>query len=153
MSQYQYTDLNNKFNESEPPNVQLNEQSARTDQLFWCDLSEQTLLAYTHVFHDFLQAIPTHDNEAILEQLNFKGKLYQLLTETYKVAKRDNMQFKRLGIEMMCQLVLVMQDCHEEGDDDSSDDDSVARKRKKAAGPLLLEQYEAQIQSVIVSSL
>ena len=46
-----------------------------------------------------------------------------------------------------------MQDCHEDGEDESSDDDNPAKKKKKQVGPLLLEEYEAQILSVIVSSL
>lgn len=153
-SQFQYANLSDKFNESEPPNVQLDEWTSSIDQLFWRDLSDQTLLEFTHVFYDFLLAIPTENNEAILEKLNFRNNIYQLLTQAYKIAKRDNLHFKRLGLKIMCQLVLILQDCHEEGDEDSSDEAENARKKKKRpVGPLLLEQYEAQIQSVIVSCL
>ena len=90
---------------------------------------------------------------AIIEKLGFKTKLYNLITEIYRIAKRDGIEFKKLGIQLMCLLIELMQDCHEEGDDDSSDEDDAKRKKKKPAGPLLLEEYEAQIQSVIVSSL
>jgi len=39
-SQFQYANLSDKFNESEPPNVQLDEWTSSIDQLFWRDLSD-----------------------------------------------------------------------------------------------------------------
>lgn len=93
------------------------------------------------------------NNSDMVEKMGFKTKLYQVVTEIYRVAKREGVEFKKLGIEMMCQLIELMQDCHEEGEEESSDEDDRAKKKKKQVGPLLLEEYEAQIQSVIVSSL
>ena len=85
------------------------------------------------------------DKMVIIDKLGLKTMLYNLITEIYRIAKRDGLEFKKLGIQLMCLLIELMQDCHEEGDDDSSDDDDVAKRKKKPVGPLLLEEYEAQI--------
>tara|TARA_B110000285_G_C15077700_1_gene591696 strand:- start:1250 stop:1438 length:189 start_codon:yes stop_codon:yes gene_type:complete len=59
-------------------------------------------------------------------------------------------KFKKIGVEMMSQVINIFKDTEERlGDDDDSDDD----KGQQEARPLLLEQYEAQIHSVIRSSL
>ncbi len=50
----------------------------------------------------------------------------------------------------MTQLVLIFSETYEDDDDDSSDDGG-RRKKKIHTGPLMLEQYEAQIQSVLTS--
>ena len=41
-------------------------------------------------------------SEDIVEKMGLKQKLYQVVTEVYRVAKREGVEFKKLGIEMMC---------------------------------------------------
>ena len=60
------------------------------------------------------------------------------------------MKFKKIGVEMMSQVINIFKDTEERfGDDDDSNDD----KGQQEVRLLLLEQYEAQIHSVIRSSL
>ena len=51
----------------------------------------------------------------------------------------------------MSQILKLFYNCYEQEDDSDSDDNRPAHYLPK--GPLLLEQYEAQIQSIITSSL
>ena len=65
------------------------------------------------------------------------------------MTQRDLVKFKKLGVQMMSRVIEIFKDTVERLGDDDSDED----KPQKPAGPLLLEQYEAQIHSVIRSSL
>jgi len=79
-----------------------------------------------------------------------KQHLYELITLSFKLTQRDQVKFKKIGVEMMSQVIHIFKDTEERlGDDEDSDDD----KGQQEARPLLLEQYEAQIHSVIRSSL
>lgn len=82
--------------------------------------------------------------------MNLKTHLYSLVTLSFKITQRDQVAFKRLGVKMLSQVIEIFKDTVERIGDEDSDEDAA---KAAAKGPLLLEQYEAQIHSVIRSSL
>ena len=66
------------------------------------------------------------------------------------MTQKDLVEFKKLGVKMMSQVIEIFKNTHENDDEDSDED---TNNKKKNTGPLLLEQYEAQIHSIIRSSL
>jgi len=122
------------------------------DQPFWEDLHEETLLEYAHFFYTYLLQIDSNTT------MDLKSHLYNLVTLSFKVTQRDLVAFKKLGVQMLSQVIEIFKDTVEKlGDEEDSDENDAMNERtggKKApSGPLLLEQYEAQIHSVIRSSL
>ena len=122
------------------------------DQPFWQDMHEETLLEYAHFFYTYLLQINSNT------KMDLKSHLYNLVTLSFKVTQRDLVAFKKLGVQMLSQVIEIFKDTVEKlGDEEDSDENDQRNERagntKAPGGPLLLEQYEAQIHSVIRSSL
>ena len=77
--------------------------------------------------------------------------LYTMLTLCFKVAQRDTVKFKKLGLRMLSTVIDTFKHTYEKlGDDDDEDDPESAPVKQ---GPLILEQYEALIHSCIRSCM
>lgn len=89
MLQFKYTDEYQHFQE--------NPTSAHTTlkQAFYQDLHEQTLFEYSNFFFTLLQALP-NDSDNFLKQ-----HLYNLITLSFKMTQRDQVKFKKLGVQML----------------------------------------------------
>lgn len=72
-----------------------------------------------------------------------------MVTLSFKITQKDQVMFKKLGVKLLSQIIEIFKTTVENIGDEDSDDDS----KQVNKGPLLLEQYEAQIHSVIRSSL
>ena len=78
--------------------------------------------------------------------------MYALVSTGYKVAKMDTLRFKRVGLKIMATILQLFWNCFEQ-DDSDSEDDTRQKKPRLPTGPLKLEEYEAQVQSVITSCM
>lgn len=91
----------------DPPSAQFDHEEEAFRQLFVQDISPMTIWQYGQFYLDFLKSIPVptsvydpkHDE--LLDRLNLKSQMYALISEGYKVAKRDTVQFKVLGVRIM----------------------------------------------------
>jgi len=142
MTSWQYSDAYYCYQDTPSPNF-LHDESA---QFFWEDLHEQTTFQYANFFFSYLRQLQSKD----IEPMNLKAHLYSLVTLSFKITQRDQVFFKRLGVQMLSQVVEIFKDTVERIGDADSDEEA---EKAAAKGPLLLEQYEAQIHSVIRSSL
>ena len=69
------------------------------NQAYSADLHEHTLFEYCHFFHSLLLQMPK-EAEKFLKQ-----HLYELITLSFKLTQRDQIRFKKIGVELMSQII------------------------------------------------
>jgi hypothetical protein len=110
-------------------------------------MDEGVLMQVSSYFCAYLRTIGGLETEFSF----LKSQLFNLVTLSCKMVQRDQLEFKKIGVCMLSQVVTLFRHCVEKvGDEDSEDD---AGGSEAAKGPLLLEIYVAHIHSVVRTCL